>query len=150
MQHAPLLRDGMHSMTLDEVFDVCVASFPENQRRAYLFERLTAFLAHIHSFGIEPAEIWIDGSFLTKKPEPNDIDLLFILHMGQIDSLPEETKRKVFGQFQGEDFKIRYQCDLHLAPSTENDRIRYFRETFRNLSAADKYHKKGIVLLSYQ
>ena len=39
--------------------------------------RLQAYLEELHRIGI--AEVLVDGSFVTAKPDPNDIDLIVVL-----------------------------------------------------------------------
>ncbi len=72
-----LLPGGIFDCTLDEVrrrFGV----FQESDRRPRLFARLEELLVAMRQSGIFEA-ILLDGSFVTGKPAPNDIDLIAVL-----------------------------------------------------------------------
>jgi hypothetical protein len=75
---APLIAAGIHPMTLPEMRYLCVDSFVQPQSRLLLFERLSIFLDVVRST-VGSCEVWIDGSFVTTKPNPNDVDILVLL-----------------------------------------------------------------------
>ena len=62
------LPPGMHTATLEEV----EAVFVTTPRRRHLFEGLRRALQNLHAAGVR--RIFIDGSFVTTKADPNDID----------------------------------------------------------------------------
>lgn len=68
-----LLIPGMHALTLDELFALAVAPYPNDERRADLFQKLTTWADALKAIGIS-GQLWLDGSFLTEKPGPGDID----------------------------------------------------------------------------
>ncbi len=63
------LEAGEHEATLDEVEAVYGSSSP---RRQYLMQGLRDAAYSLSEAGVK--SIWIDGSFITDKREPNDID----------------------------------------------------------------------------
>jgi hypothetical protein len=65
-----LLPAGIHDATLDEVQEAFGA---KNPRRAELFEKLTKFVDTAKRFGVFTA-LYVDGSFVTDKELPGDID----------------------------------------------------------------------------
>jgi hypothetical protein len=74
------LPGGLHDCTLDELrsrFGV----FQESDRRPRLFAQLEALVQACASAGLFEALI-VDGSFVTAKPTPNDIDLIAVLRPG--------------------------------------------------------------------
>jgi hypothetical protein len=71
--HPPLLAPGRHYKTLWDIKSLCVDDFPAYQRREHLYWILEEFVQSTLRHRI-PCEIWIDGSFLTKKPQPSDLD----------------------------------------------------------------------------
>ena len=73
--YEPLLTEGMHYRTLDELRDRCVATFPLSSTRPGLMANLDSAIARLNSAGV-PGEVWIDGSFLTAKIDPADVDLV--------------------------------------------------------------------------
>src|SRR5882672_11588519 len=73
-----LLPVGIHDATLDELrqrFGV----FQQTDRRVQLFGRLEQLIASLRSSKLFVALI-VDGSFVTAKPQPEDIDLIIVLH----------------------------------------------------------------------
>ena len=62
------LPPGMHTVTLEEV----EAVFVTTPRRRHLFEGLRRAIQNLHIAGVR--RIFIDGSFVTTKADPNDID----------------------------------------------------------------------------
>jgi hypothetical protein len=62
------LPPGMHPATLAEV----EAVFVTTPRRRNLFEGLRRAIQNLHAAGVR--RVFIDGSFVTTKADPNDID----------------------------------------------------------------------------
>jgi hypothetical protein len=74
----PLLAPGRHYMTLEEIEALCVTQFPGNVRRRNLYFKLEAFVQQFLVAGI-CCQIWVDGSFLTTKEDPNDLDVTVMI-----------------------------------------------------------------------
>lgn len=72
-----LLPPGVHSATLEEVRQH-FASFQGSDRRIQLFRRLGGLVTELRRSGKFSA-IVIDGSFVTAKPVPEDIDIIITL-----------------------------------------------------------------------
>lgn len=135
-------------MTIDQVYKVCVERFaPNQQRREVLFLQLTDFLIYFGNLGFKPAEVWIDGSFLTEKPEPGDIDLLIVVHMGEVAKLPRSTQDLLFTEFGQGPTKRRFECEVLVAASTDSELLTETLRFFRNLSSRNTFKKKGLVKL---
>ena len=75
-----LLPAGIHDCTLDEI-KKAFGSFQQSDRRPRLFARLEMFLSEAKGAQLV-ASVVVDGSFVTAKPEPNDIDLILELAAG--------------------------------------------------------------------
>ena len=75
-----LLPQGIHTCSLDELRAV-FGSFQKSDQRPRLMRKLEAFLVEVRASGIVRAVI-VNGSFVTSKAEPNDIDLLLVLPSG--------------------------------------------------------------------
>jgi hypothetical protein len=76
--HKPLFAPGRHILTLSEIQSICVTSFTQNVRRAHLFHKFEEFFQTFLVSGIQ-GEVWVNGSFITEKPEPEDIDATVII-----------------------------------------------------------------------
>ena len=56
-----------------------VDTFGWNDHRRALIEVLHSFLIELDNLSIETFTLWIDGSFVTQKEQPNDLDVVFVL-----------------------------------------------------------------------
>ena len=72
------LPQGVHLCTLEEVKGR-FGTFQSSDRRLRIFERLTEFVGLVRGSG-RFAGMVIDGSFVTEKAIPNDVDLILVLH----------------------------------------------------------------------
>ena len=71
------LPEGVHEASLEEVRER-FGRFQRTDRRPALFAKLSLFLAEVRASGLVVAVI-LDGSFVTAKDEPSDIDLILVL-----------------------------------------------------------------------
>jgi len=86
-----LLPDGIHDCTLAEV-GARFGAFQGTDRRPQLWVGFTEFVREAKACGLAEAVI-VDGSFVTAKPGPNDIDLLLVVaatHEFSSDLPPEK------------------------------------------------------------
>jgi len=91
---------GIHDCTLNEL-KARFGSFQVSDQRPKLFARLEAFLSEAKASRVV-VNVVVDGSFVTAKPDPNDIDLILIVapdHSFAADLSPLEygvlSKRRV-------------------------------------------------------
>src|SRR5688572_12564798 len=75
-----LLPTGIHETTIEELRER-FGKFQQIDRRPRLFNKLVELVSAIKSTGLFEA-LLIDGSFVTAKPAPNDIDVLAVLRPG--------------------------------------------------------------------
>jgi hypothetical protein len=72
-----VLPPGIHDCTMDEV-EGMFGRFQRSDRRIHLTTRLRSFIDDARQSGIVAAVI-IDGSYVTAKHEPGDVDLIVVL-----------------------------------------------------------------------
>jgi len=72
-----LLPDGLHECTAEEV-RATFGVFNASDRRPRLFRDLERYLSEVQAAGIGKYLV-VDGSFVTHKPDPSDIDVLLVL-----------------------------------------------------------------------
>ena len=77
MDETGFLPEGVHEATLEEVRQR-FGRFQRTDRRPALFATLSIFLAEVRASGFVEAVI-LDGSFVTAKDEPSDVDLILVL-----------------------------------------------------------------------
>jgi Family of unknown function (DUF6932) len=71
-----VLPEGLHEATLEEI-EGRFGRFSESDRRVGLFGRLRQFVRAVQFWG-NAEEILVDGSFVTGKPRPTDIDIILV------------------------------------------------------------------------
>jgi hypothetical protein len=74
-EYPPLLAAGLHPKTIAELRVMCVDAFPLSTRRDPIMQALQSMLTSL-SVALLRADVWVDGSFVTEKIEPDDVDLL--------------------------------------------------------------------------
>ncbi|MFT3818286.1 MAG: hypothetical protein QM750_11740 [Rubrivivax sp.] len=72
---APLLAPGIHRMTEAELEALAVSAFGASVRRPVLHRQFVGWLNALRAANVS-GPCWLDGSFLTAKLDPNDIDLV--------------------------------------------------------------------------
>src|ERR1035441_5838580 len=75
-----LLPEGIHDCTLGEI-EARFGSFQGTDHRPRLWAALRAFLRELKAAGLGSA-LLVNGSFVTAKPAPEDIDLILVLPAG--------------------------------------------------------------------
>lgn len=75
-----VLPEGVHDCTVDEVAER-FGRFQKSDRRMTLTERLKRYLDEAKKSGVVKAVI-INGSYATAIDEPDDVDLIAVLHDG--------------------------------------------------------------------
>ena len=71
------LPPGIHGCTIEECFET-FGRFSRSDRRPRLTEALRRYILDARFSGIA-VSVLVDGSYVTSKPEPNDIDLILVL-----------------------------------------------------------------------
>lgn len=144
MNYEPLFQAGFKDIGIDELEDVFVNPFENNERRAYLLERFMALIDKFKETGIS-SEVWIDGSFATKKPEPGDIDMIFFVDGNEANGLDSE-KQAILKELNDRKIsQIRYKCDVFIVPNQNANMRSYWRGWF---GFSRNEEPKGIVRLS--
>lgn len=84
--HPPLLAPGRHYVDLVGVENLCVRAFDDRRAREALFFK---FEEAVQAFAraMIPCEFWIDGSFVTRKMDPKDVDLAIKIDVEVSDAL---------------------------------------------------------------
>ncbi len=75
-----LLPPGVHACTLDEI-KIRFGSFVGSDRRVHIFAKLIELVSALKRSGLFEA-LLLDGSFVTAKTAPNDIDAIALLRKG--------------------------------------------------------------------
>ncbi len=92
-EYPPLLPLGFHDKTIQELRALCVDSFKEkgSSTREGIMDGLQFVVQRLVSSGII-GEIWVDGSFVTHKIDPDDVDILLMVDGKFFDNASAQQK----------------------------------------------------------
>jgi hypothetical protein len=97
-----MLPLGRFPCTLEQLEDVFVdgEGFVGSATRDAVFGDFLTTIELLRAFSPDLLEsVWIGGSFVTSKPDPDDIDCLFVLNGPAFDALPSNSKRDKVRRF---------------------------------------------------
>ena len=63
MEFDPIYPAGFHDISFDNLDEIFVTPFENEERRKYLTDRFRAYIEKFSELGLN-AEIWLDGSWL--------------------------------------------------------------------------------------
>jgi hypothetical protein len=103
--------------TPEDVEATLVTPFPKSKTRRAIFEGLLAFRNIVHNIVPVQREL-IDGSFVTDKLDPNDVDLSMWISADDLEALELVDRITIRSMFLGDRDTIKqmYRCDPYLVP----------------------------------
>jgi hypothetical protein len=105
----PLLAGGLHEIPIQDLKSLVVDRFPNSNRREGLWANFLIIISRLEQVGI-PCDIWVDGSFLTEKIDPDDVDFVVDVRIDRlINPTPEQSQ--LFDDLSGSVYKSSH--DLH-------------------------------------
>jgi hypothetical protein len=138
---AGLLPVGIHDATLPEIE---LAFGIANDTRIALFKNLKSFCEELEVFGPLIRGIFVDGSFVTRKPVPRDIDLVVVHDEDDFLALDEHENAEFLYEDRAFD---RYKFDLFVEFDIYT-MVRTFQKVsveFALENALPAGHPKGII-----
>ena len=142
----PLLPPGLHDASLEDIRQECVEQFGNGgednpEVRRYIMNRFEQYLSELASLNLE-LEIWINGSFVTEKPVPEDVDIVIFGDAAELQA--EEEKRKLRRLIQDHP-KQRYKTDAYWAQEGDSK----LRDYWTRMFGTDRQgHPKGLYRLT--
>jgi uncharacterized protein DUF6932 len=113
-----LLAPGIHVHTLASIAALAVVPFPGDLRRPVLFAQFGRWASVVQAANVS-LRVWIDGSFLTSKPLPDDIDC--VAWSPQFTQPPTPQLLQHLQQlFDRGAAKAQYGLDLYLEVPRDN------------------------------
>lgn len=133
------LPPGLHEATLEEI----EAKFTSNLKRKGHFQLLKQLIIDLKAIGCKT--IYIDGSFITKKELPNDIDICW--DSKDVDIIVAKRDMPILWDFSNKRYEQqkKYHADIFPANCIEADSRLYFRDFFQLDKNTGK--PKGIIKL---
>jgi predicted nucleotidyltransferase len=113
IEHFTVLPKGIHECTMNELKERFAISI---RRRELMFglEKLIEDLKKIYC-----TKVYIDGSFVTNKARPSDIDVLWDVAGASLDDLEQLQNRMPLLKASREEQHAMYGCDIFPARFTE-------------------------------
>lgn len=110
-EYPPLLESGRHELELHELKKICVDDFPLSNSRLVIMEGLEKVIDKLRTNDIQ-GEVWINGSFVTKKINPNDVDLVLRVSAQFLDNANPEQRNIV--DWLSSNLKTAFHCDSYV------------------------------------
>lgn len=132
MKFNPLYVAGIHDKNEIEIIGELIDNFAKKAKREHIWDRFKAFIDEVKKIGID-FEVWLDGSFVTDKEEPGDIDVIFFFSNSDLASLSPDQNKYVsflFGKPSKSIIKARYECDVFVCPKEDLNMRSYWRGWF--------------------
>lgn len=124
---------GFNDIDKSEIHDRFVRPFPSSVRRPMLATKLREYIDSLQSL-VAPhglnLEIWIDGSFVTEKQEPDDVDIVVSGRGCEIDTLPIMLQNPFQVLVDNNFTKVNYNCDVYFSDSDNAQNRSYWRGWF--------------------
>lgn len=129
LEYPTLLSPGFHRFSFGDLPHTFVSPFADSQRRPMLLAGLNKFLEELAALAIK-GDLWFDGSFVTEKSEPDDIDLVVVLDPASVAGLTPEQQLSVQHLFDNPTSKAKYNCDVYCVSSADEVLVSYWRGWF--------------------
>lgn len=113
-EYPPLWPQGFHQVSLTDIENACVAPFEISITRPDLMAAFQLVVEQLKEKGIS-GTIWLDGSFVTKKINPSDIDFILVADSRVYDEANEEQREVLDGLTDGEMWRPPLLCDTNAA-----------------------------------
>lgn len=144
IDHPPLLPGGFHPFTLQDLHQLTVNDFPESRRRSELFAALSVYLELLSSTGLK-ADVWVDGSYMSKKQEPDDIDMVVAYDPDSARSIPQSIRPALANLLDTNFVAARFNLHLFRVSQRDEEGIAYWSRLFGTMR--DERTPKGMALL---
>ena len=103
---------GRHSVTVDEFYEHFVTAFPSSKTRERLYQRWARHREALSSVLPVRAQ-WIDGSYVTSKVDPADIDVVSLMDGEAYDRLAPTVRSLVEPLIAGKATKAVWGMDSY-------------------------------------
>ena len=140
----PLFPAGLTEISLGHLAGIFVGPGFDTPLRHRLTSQLRLFITMLSALGAR-GDLWINGSYATKKPEPGDVDVVLSMPLVTVSAMSDENLERLrFLTDQGSRayVRARWQVDFYVFESSDLASRNYYFELFsRN---PDQSSRKGI------
>ncbi|UPY36151.1 hypothetical protein [Sediminicoccus sp. KRV36] len=118
------LDAGLHDMDVEGIVEHFVTAFPASNTRRAIIEGYIRHRSEFSALGVACVQL-IDGSFVSNKADPGDIDLVAFADLDTIDALSPEDQKKLADLFSGPATKATHFCDAYFSPTVPENHPLY-------------------------
>jgi hypothetical protein len=118
-EFTPLLQIGIHNMDVPAVRRLCADRFPQSLSRPRIMSNLEQLIDKINHSAIAGA-LWVDGSFLTEKLNPDDADIVFVISRAIYRAMTP-VQRQFWGWYKQNNFYDSHRVHNHWTVLDPND-----------------------------
>jgi hypothetical protein len=96
--------------SIDEVAEIFVTQMPESDTRALIFNNYLDYVAEFRALVSHNFIHWLDGSFISKKLNPNDLDFVALVNYIDYNHKESEIKEIIekYRQLKLDNYVVRY------------------------------------------
>jgi len=109
----PLLEPGQHILCVEQLRILCVELFPLSKERGIIFRGFKRILHDLDRLEV-PADLIVNGSFLTTEIEPDDIDFAVVVAPEYYESIDGERLKLLEWIRDDKTIKQTHRCDCSL------------------------------------
>jgi hypothetical protein len=139
----PILPAGIHCMSVEDFKLSFVDRFPQSSSRKLIFDKFTRFLGCLSGLDVV-TELWLNGSFVTEKLEPGDIDVVAFYDVHKANCLKDSEKNFLANITY---IQLNYSTDVRFA-NKDDENIRSYWRGWYGFSRDEK--PKGFVCLKLE
>jgi len=138
-----LLDPGIYDLSLLQIESI-FGKFQRTDRRLNLFRKLTALVEEVGGYDFA-SHLIVDGSFITSKDEPSDIDIIFVVKEG---TLPLDTMINPYeyNALSARRLKKKYDFDV-LVVNENSETYNHYVQYFSRVKEGPNDIRKGLVRL---
>ena len=140
----PIFPPGFSEIAVEAFESNFVVPGFDTPLRRRLTNQLRAFVIELARLGVH-GEVWIDGSYTTRKPDPKDVDIVLKMSRAALHTLTGEHREQLgyYGDEDGRAFvRRKWQVDFYIVDAADRQRLRYWQVLFSN--NPDQSAPKGI------
>lgn len=131
--YPPLYGPGFVKITIDEIDSTFITKV-DTPARKRMASNLRNFLMYLKKLGVR-GEAWIDGSFSTMNPNPQDFDMLLVIPRMTLAGMDPENLEELHTLTaidNREYVRRKWSCDLYICEKSNITMQRQFETTFSN------------------
>lgn len=140
----PIFSGGLTEIAVEDLAQIFSDPAFDTPLRRRLTADLRLFIAELVSLGTH-GELWINGSYATKKPEPGDIDIALCIPLTVVSAMSDAQLDRLTSLSDVNNrpyVRARWHVDFYVFHASDIASRSYFLDLFsRN---PDQFNRKGI------